>query len=81
MVQLRSFLAEAGCTSVQRTFAIPTAGSSLDENGVPTSESVKERLEKNLKATLDQFYWTAHALKEYKQKHPPPAFVMPQGSS
>ena len=80
-MQLRSFLAEAGCSSVSRAFAIPTAQKALDENGVPTSDSMKEELEKNLKVTLDQFYWTANALKEYKQKHPPLAFVMPQGSS
>ena len=80
-MQLRAFLAEVGCTSVSRTFAVPTAQKSLDENGVPTSASIKESLEKNLKVTLDQFYWTANALKEYKQKHPPPEFVMPQGSA
>ena len=60
-----------------RVFSIPEAQNALDENGVPTSESMKERLEKNIKTTLDQFYWTASALKEYKQEHPPPAFVMP----
>lgn len=75
-MQLRSFCAEAGCGSVPRIFPIPEAQNCLDENGVP-AESMKERLKKNLKTTMDQLYWTASALKEYKKKHPPPPFSFP----
>ena len=80
-MQLRVLCAEAGCSSVSRMFAIPKAQESLDENGVPTSDSMKETLEKNLKPTLDQLIWTATAFQEHKKKQPPPGFTMPQGAA
>ena len=56
-------------------FALPEIQNNLDRNGVPFSEEIKHRLEKNLKACLDQFYWTATAYKEHRTSSQETAIV------
>jgi hypothetical protein len=52
---------------VSAVFSAPSALSSLDESGVPTSPDLAALYEKQTKATLGQLEWMAEAMKTQRE--------------
>ncbi|KAK7486026.1 hypothetical protein BaRGS_00022778 [Batillaria attramentaria] len=63
-MQLRSFLSELGCLSVNNIFGIPEVHKAIDENGKP----LNEHMEKGLNTMMTQLEFYARALKNHKEK-------------
>lgn len=66
-MQLRTFLAEVGMSSVPTIFPISKVQDSFDDEG----KAIEEAYNKRSKKPLDELEWYAHALKAAREKGKP----------
>lgn len=70
-VQLRTFTGGLGMITVPVQLTIPTANTTISEDGSTENDQVNTQLQ----SVLSHVYWAANAVKAYASKTPPPKWM------